>query len=129
LVQISSPDGTLSLDHLGAFSVRDAHAWLERLPGIGRKVSSAVLNFSTLQKPTLVIDTHHLRILKRLKIVDAKWNFTQTHDCVMPRLPSHWKAKDCDDHHTLMKRHGQEICRHSRPICESCPLKELCPSS
>ena len=28
--------------------------------------------------------------------------------------------------HQLLRRHGQEICRRSAPVCEACPLTEGC---
>jgi endonuclease-3 len=29
--------------------------------------------------------------------------------------------------HVLLIRHGRETCKAPRPLCERCPLLELCP--
>ena len=47
--------GSLCLDFLRDWPVEDAQAWLRKLPGVGPKVSAAVLNFSTLRKRVLVV--------------------------------------------------------------------------
>jgi endonuclease-3 len=46
----------------------------------------------------------------------------------MPRLPPGWDPGDLDDHHQLLKRLGQTICRADGSRCRICPLKDLCPS-
>jgi endonuclease-3 len=56
--------GALRLDFLGDRPVEDAQVWLRDLPGVDMKVSAAVLNFSTLEKRVLVVDTHHFRVPK-----------------------------------------------------------------
>lgn len=118
--------GTLTLDFLEAFSVHSALAWLERLPGVGRKTAATVLNFSTLRKPALVIDTHHLRILRRLGLVGQRDNIARAYDQLAPLLPKDWSAGDIDDHHQLMKLLGQRLCRPTEPACCICPLCDIC---
>ena len=61
--------------------------WLERLSGVGRKFAAATPNFGTLARPALVIDTHHLRVLRRLGFVGWRADLRKTYDTVMPLLP------------------------------------------
>lgn len=129
LAAITKGQGGLTLDSLAELSVTDALAWLERLPGVGRKVAAAALNFSTLRMRALVIDTHHLRVLQRLMLVDTRASLAHAYDRIVPLLPPDWSAADLDDHHQLMKRLGQTHCRHSRPLCHRCPLQESCPTA
>lgn len=126
LAAITAGDGRPRLDHLGPRTVTESLAWLERLPGVGRKVAAATLNFSTLAKPALVIDTHHLRVLCRVGFVGRRSGFCQAYDTVMPLLPLSWDPTEICQHHVLVKRLGQEICRHAAPLCERCPLQDLC---
>lgn len=128
LAAITASDGRPRLDHLAYRTVAESLAWLERLPGVGRKVAAATLNFSTLAKAALVIDTHHLRVLRRLGFVGWRANLRQTYDTVVPLLPSSWDAAAIGQHHHLFKRLGQELCRHAAPLCNRCPLMELCPT-
>lgn len=128
LRMISAARGKLCLDFLAEWPVDDALRWLERLPGVGRKVAAATLNFSTLQKKTLVVDTHHLRVMRRLGLVGPRAGLADAADRLMPYLPASWAPRDVDDHHELVKKLGQDICRHAAPECPACPLRDLCPT-
>ncbi|WP_227286907.1 endonuclease [Boseongicola sp. H5] len=129
LLAVTRAHGALTLSPLEDMTVGDALAWLERLPGVGRKVAAATLNFSTLRKAALVIDSHHLRVLRRLGYVGPRTGIAQAYDLVMPLLPESWTARDFDQHHQLMKVLGQEICRNGVPICERCPLRSVCATA
>lgn len=120
--------GALSLDFLGERPVEEALAWLERLPGVGRKSAATVLNFSTLRMRALVIDTHHRRVLQRLGLLSTPVSFRQAYDGIMPALPDAWGPDRMDDHHQLLKGLGQTFCRHEAPNCGPCPLLDLCPT-
>lgn len=126
---ITRTHGRLTLDPLDTLPADRAIAWLERLPGIGRKAAAATLNFSTLRKATLVIDTHQLRILKRLGLVGRHAGLAKAHETITPILPPEWTAADLDDHYELMKTLGRTICRNPTPNCHRCPLEDLCPTA
>ena len=100
----------------------------ERLPGAGRKVSAATLNFSTLRMRALVVDTHHLRVVRNLGLTRPHATYEEAYRRLMPRLPAQWGAAELDDHHQLMKALGQTICRPESPRCGACPLQDLCPT-
>ncbi|WP_170409868.1 endonuclease III domain-containing protein [Ruegeria atlantica] len=126
LQAITACQSALTLDFLGAFSVSSALYWLEQLPGVGRKTAATVLNFSTLRKPALVLDTHHLRVLKRLGLIGQCDSTVEAYDRLVPLLPHDWNAGDFDDHHQLVKMLGQRLCRPIRPVCSLCPIRDLC---
>ena len=127
LRQIHARRGSLDLDFLKDWPVDDALAWLEKLPGVGPKVSAAVLNFSRLQMRALVVDTHHLRVARRLGIVPPDTLIPAAARVLTRQLPDAWTAAEFDTHHTLMKHHGQRRCRSHAPVCRGCPLQHLCP--
>ncbi|WP_157089263.1 endonuclease III domain-containing protein [Oceanibaculum pacificum] len=126
LQQIARLRGRLDLAFLADWPVEAAMGWLTRLPGVGPKVAAAVLNFSTLDRRALVIDSHHLRVLRRLGLVRR----TTTLEGAYPRLerltPEDWDSAALERHHTLMKGHGQQLCRLIRPDCPACPLRDIC---
>ena len=103
----------------------EALIWLERFPGVGRKVSASVLNFSTLRRPAFVIDTHILRCLRRFGVISAKADTMTAYDSVMSAT-SGWSADDLVHLHIVLKRLGQTICRWDRGECRICPLKGHC---
>jgi endonuclease-3 len=121
--------GALDLDFLGAWPEEPALHWLERLPGVGRKVSAATLNFSLLRRRVLVVDLHHLRVVQRLGLVPRNAALAQVYHMLMRGLPDRWTAADLDDHHMLIMHHAQTVCRVLAPRCGACVLAALCPTA
>ncbi len=115
------------LEFLGALPLRDALAWLERLPGVGRKVAASTLNASTLARPVFIVDTHVLRVLHRLRFVSASADFRAASEALTAALPA-WSGDDFLRLHILTKRLGQTVCRWDVPECARCPLAKDCPS-
>jgi endonuclease-3 len=126
---IARATGVLDLDFLGDWPEEAALLWLERLPGVGRKVSAATLNFSTLRRRVLVVDLHHLRLVQRLGLVPPGATLTQAYQRLMRSLPDGWTAADLDDHHTVIMRHGRTVCRATAPRCAACVLADSCPTA
>ena len=129
LRQIQQERGELSLEFLTDWPVPAARAWLERIPGVGRKTSACVLLFSTLRKPALPVDSHHHRVAMRLGLVPAGCPLDAAHDRLAALLPPDWDAQSVYDHHELLMFHGQRCCSPAKPACERCPLADRCPSS
>lgn len=118
--------GALDLEFLRDWPVELALVWLENLPGVGRKVSAATLNFSTLRRPALILDSHALRVLQRLNFVPPNADTETAFDIMMPAL-AHWSTDDFSELHCLLKTLGQTQCTHYRAHCAACPLQSLCP--
>ena len=111
LARISGADGHPTLGDLRFKSVERAHQWLEAIEGVGPKIAAAVLNTSQLRKSSLVIDTHHLRVMQRFGLITHGTNFVQAYRHLMPLVPETWTASDIDEHHMRVKRLGQTLCR------------------
>jgi len=118
--------GAVDLSHLAEMETGAAMDWLEQLPGIGRKIAAGVMNASTLDRPAIVLDSHHTRILQRMGLVPAKATTARAFDAIMPAMPDEWSAADYDEHHLLMKRLGQTWCRPAAPRCGDCPAQSMC---
>jgi endonuclease-3 len=125
-IAASHPD--FRLDFLGHLPVEQALRWLERLPGVGRKVAAATLNFSTLNRPAFVIDTHVLRVLRRLGFVGSKADTRRAYYVVM-EAAEYWSAQELAELHAVMKRLGQTVCRSGEPRCERCPISKYCKTA
>ena len=118
--------GTVDLTHLAAMETDAAMDWLEALPGIGRKIAAGVMNASTLDRPVLVLDSHHRRILQRMGLVPRSADTKRAYDAIMPAMPPEWSAADYDEHHLLMKKVGQAWCRPRSLDCARCVAQALC---
>ena len=119
--------GSLTLDFLARYKTDKIRAWLEQFPGVGPKTSGAVVNFSTLRRRALCVDSHHLRVAQRLCIV-PRADAETTERRLMRLVPETWDAAMLDEHHALIKLHAQTLCTFSEPKCDGCPLLTLCPT-
>lgn len=123
---IVAQHGKVDLSHLDTLGTPAAIAWLEALPGLCRKISAQVMNASTLDRPALVLDTHHLRILARIGLIGARDDTAKAYDAIRPLLPPEWNAATIDEHHMLMKELGRTQCKPKTVNCPSCPALALC---
>jgi len=128
LRSITARRGSLTLDFLDELPTEAAWAWLKDIPGVSTKVGASVLNLSTLERRTLVVDTHHHRVAKRLRLAPRWGNDEKTSTMLGSQMPSIWTAEDFSDHHGLMKQLGQTYCAPTAPSCGACPLLALCPT-
>ncbi|MCI5046650.1 MAG: hypothetical protein MRY59_04035 [Aquisalinus sp.] len=129
LSYIIAAHGNLRMDFLKDMPTRSALSWLGNIRGVGRKVAAAVLNFSTLERPALALDSHHLRVMSRLGIISPRYNAEKAYDLIMPLLPTEWTARVVEEHHVKIKILGQQVCHFSHAICHQCPLRDICPSA
>jgi endonuclease-3 len=118
--------GSLTLDFLARYRTEKIRSWLEQFPGVGPKTSAAVVNFSTLRRRAMCVDSHHLRVTQRLGLT-PRADAALTEERLMRMVPETWTAEMLDEHHQLIKQLGQEICTFSEPKCRRCPLLTICP--
>ena len=128
LRRVQDERGELTLDFLADLDVPAARAWLETLPGVGKKTSAAVLSFSLLRKAALPVDSHHHRVAERLELIPAKTSLDRAHDLLEAQLPPRPTAQSVYDNHEVLMLHGQRCCFHLNPACQRCPLLDLCPA-
>lgn len=128
LLAIAQQRGAVDLSHLGGMATGEAMDWLESLPGIGRKISAQVMNTSHFDRPVMVIDGHHARIMQRMGLVPPKSDAARAYDALMPVMPPEWTGPDMDEHHLLLKKLGQSHCRPKQPECTACPVRRDCQS-
>jgi endonuclease-3 len=96
---------------------------LVRLPGVGRKTANVVLS-NAFGLPGLAVDTHVLRVGKRLGLFESQ-DPVKVEQILGELLPpklwgsaSHW-----------LIWHGRRVCSARRPSCTTCVLRRDCPSA
>lgn len=117
LEQIIQKRGRLELDFLNQFTSSGAERWLQQLPGVGLKTARCVLLFS-LGMPILPVDTHILRVSKRLRLISSKASLHEAHYTLGEAVP----PVDVYQFHMLVIQHGRKTCRARRPNCSDCVL-------
>lgn len=120
LEQIAA-QGTLSLDHLNTLPGGEAERLLLAYRGVGYKTARCVLLFA-MGRDVFPIDTHVLRVLKRLGVIDKEMSADKAHECVGPSVP---RGRALALHVNLI-RHGRRVCRPREPACHACCLRERC---
>lgn len=121
-------DGKLDLEFLHDQPIDRVRRWLETFEGVGPKTSAAVVNFSTIRGIALVIDSHHQRIAERLHLVPKNTPTAETERKLLGLAPASWGPEMLDDHHRLIKLHGQQTCPKLdwERNCSRCPLLSVC---
>ena len=115
-------DGTL--DSLKGMSLEEAEGFLTSIPGIGLKTARCVLLFQ-LGLPAFPVDTHILRVARRLGLVDPKATAEKAQETLSTGAPPGTNL----ELHLLLIDHGRRVCRARRPRCGVCPLQAVCAAS
>src|SRR5215208_1464264 len=111
------------LEWIAAAPIEKGRDRLVELPGIGRKTAACVLLFS-YGIPDVPVDTHVFRVGWRLGFWPEKSKLEDAHDLLTSLSDD---GADASEIHTNLLRHGRRICTARNPLCEQCPLLELCP--
>jgi endonuclease-3 len=96
---------------------------LVTLPGVGRKTANVVLGH-WFGVPGVVVDTHVLRLARRLGLTEETDPVRVERDLM--RL---WRKRDWTDTSMRLIYHGRRVCLARRPRCEACILADVCPSA
>lgn len=93
---------------------------LEKLPGVGRKTASVVLN-AAFGQPTIAVDTHVFRVANRSGLAPGKTPLA-VEQGLEKRVPAKWQRHA---HHWLIL-HGRYTCTARKPDCPDCVVRDLC---
>ncbi len=122
LQQIHAEKGRLDLDFLKRWRTEKIKEYLGKFKGVGEKTIACVLLFS-LKRPALPVDTHVLRVSKRLGLVPEKTDATMA-QVILERLVP---PKLVYQFHLNLIEHGRKTCRAANPLCRECVLLDNCP--
>lgn len=95
---------------------------LVTLPGVGRKTASVILGH-WFDEPAIAVDTHVLRLSKRLGLSDNEDPIKVEAD-----LKKVWPREMWANTGLRLIMHGREICTARRPKCDQCSLWNACVS-
>lgn len=104
--------------------VPDTMADLLTLPGVARKTANVVLSNGFGRHEGVVVDTHVMRLARRLRFTRETTAEKIERDLVRLFPQDRWL--DVSD---LLIHHGRRTCHARRPRCEDCAIEPLCPSS
>jgi endonuclease-3 len=123
LSEIKKSHGRLDLGFLKEMPAGEGYNYLLSFKGVGPKTAACVLLFAC-RKPAFPVDTHILRIAKRLGWARPKESSGAFQERMRGRIPRGWVYSL----HINMIAHGRGVCKARRPKCGECVLVKLCPS-
>ena len=119
---IQSAAKTIVEEHGG--EVPDTMEELTALKGVARKTANIVLSGAFDKTVGIAVDTHVLRLSKRLGLTEEK-NRDKVEQDLMALIPrDKWFAANY-----LLIEHGRNVCDAKKPDCGDCSLNDICPSA
>lgn len=96
-------------------------AELVAIPGAARKTANVVLGVCYGKAEGIVVDTHVLRIARRLGVAKRETPQTVEQELMHILPQDRWIAFS----HQLI-HHGRQVCAARKPKCDQCNLEQLC---
>ena len=101
---------------------------LKQFPSVGDPGAEKILML-TRSHPVLALESNGLRVLLRIGFAEEKKSYSASYRDVQKALagllPSGYDALIAA--HQLLRQHGQELCKRTRPLCEAgCPVTAEC---
>ena len=95
---------------------------LLKLPGVGRKSANLIMG-DIFGKPAIVTDTHCIRLVNRMGLVDGIKEPKKVEMELWKLIPPEEGSDFC---HRLVY-HGRDICTaRTKPFCSRCCLEDIC---
>lgn len=103
-------------------NVPDDFDKLLELPGVGRKSANLIMG-DVFKKPAIVTDTHCIRLVNRMGLVDGIKEPKKVEMALWKIIPPEEGSDFC---HRLVN-HGREVCTaRTKPYCDKCCLNDIC---
>ena len=103
-------------------NVPDDFEALLKLPGVGRKSANLIMG-DVFRKPAIVTDTHCIRLVNRMGLVDGIKDPKRVEMALWKIIP----AEEGNDFCHRLVYHGRDICTaRTKPYCSRCCLADIC---
>ncbi len=121
LTWLRTEHGLLDLEFVCDMEIEAARKYLCQHKGIGVKTASVTLSFAC-GHDVFPVDTHVLRISKRLQLVPSNCTAERAHELMSEIIPT---GKAFSLHINLIQ-FGREVCNARNPKCNQCSLTNYC---
>lgn len=92
--------------------------------GIGPETADCILCYA-LGHPVLAMDAYTARVFSRLGVLAPDTDYPTMQQNFHTHLPA--EAALYNEYHALIDGLANSICLKRRPLCDQCPLADLCP--
>ena len=100
--------------------VPDTIEELVTLQGVGRKTANLIVG-DIYGKPAVVVDTHCIRITRRLGLHTEK-----TQEKIEKILRELLPPEESNDFCHRLVLHGRAVCKAPKPLCSNCCMQDFC---
>lgn len=121
--EINNKFKALTLTPLYNMDDKAVEDFLVSLPGMGKKTARCVMMYS-LNRRVFPVDTHVLRLCRRLNLINPKILWQKAHDLLQEAI----LPEERYSLHVNLVLHGKKICKAKMPKCLMCVLYDYCPS-
>jgi endonuclease-3 len=121
LNQINDDGSDLGLSFLKRWDTDEIIQYLKEFEGVGAKTIACVLLFS-LGRPVMPVDTHVLRLSRRLVLVPKKSDAQKASWTMQEIVPPDLVYSL----HLNLIQHGREVCKAQNPKCGECVIFDSC---
>jgi endonuclease-3 len=121
LAQICRKYPQCDLSFLSSWSTERIKTFLAGFTGVGEKTIACVLLFA-LHRPVMPVDTHVLRVSKRLGLIPLKAGAEKAHHLLQAMVPQDLVYAL----HLNLIEHGRTTCKARNPNCDQCSLQSEC---
>lgn len=95
---------------------------LLHISGIGKETADAILLYA-LSRPVFVVDTYTRRIFSRHNIFNYHMPYDEIRYFFEINLPQ--DVQLYNEYHALLVKLGKEYCKKTKPLCDTCPLRNI----
>jgi len=121
LNQIHNNDSDINLSFLKKWKTDAIMDYLKGFKGVGDKTIACVLLFS-LGRPVIPVDTHVLRLSRRLGLVPEESDANKAFRFLQESVPEDLVYPL----HLNLIEHGRKVCKAQNPRCGECMIFSLC---
>ena len=112
----------LTEHHAGV--IPDSMGELLKIPGVGRKIANLLLG-DLFHKPAIVVDTHFMRITRRIGLTKSTTPIAIERDMEALFKKAGLYEQSSDFCHRIVW-FGRDVCDARNPKCDICLMKENC---
>jgi len=112
-----------SLDSMFSRELWELRQELLAVKGLGEETVDSILLYAG-NKSIFVVDAYTMRIFLRLGLAEESWRYRDYQEFFMNYVQL--SLEIYNDYHAQIVRLGHLYCRKSNPLCQQCPLHDLC---
>jgi len=119
-------EGASAIEDLAVQDLDTLRPKLLKVRGIGPETADSILLYA-LGKPSFVVDAYTVRLFSRHGLIPEDTHYHEVQEIIQDALPR--EVSDYNEFHALIVRTAKQWCRKTKPLCATCPARQLLPDT